>query len=48
MQLCTPDTEHLDGIEYTGEVHSAWPLPQPLKRNHKGPAGQGVIDPHDA
>ena len=31
MQLCTPDTEHLTGTEYTGQVHNAWPLPQPQK-----------------
>ena len=48
MQLCTPDTEHLTGTEYTGEVHDAWPLPQPQKRNRKAPAAQGVIDPLDA
>ena len=44
MQLCTPDTEHLTGTEYTGEVHNVWPLPQPQKRNRKAPAAQGVID----
>ena len=48
MQLCTPDTEHLTGIEYTGEVHDAWPLPQPQKRNRKAPAAQGVINLLDA
>ena len=48
MQLCTPDTKHLTGTEYTGEVHSAWPLPQPKKRNRKAPAAQGVIDLLDA
>ena len=48
MQLCTPDTEHLTGTEYTGEVHNAWALPQPQKRNRKAPAAQGVIDPLDA
>ena len=31
IQLCTSDTEHLTGTEYTGEVHNAWPLPQPQK-----------------
>ena len=35
MQLCGPDTEHLTGTEYTGEVHNAWPLSQPQKRNRK-------------
>ena len=44
MQLCTPDTEHLTGTEYTGEVHNAWALPQPQKRNRRAPAAQGVID----
>ena len=44
MQLCTPDTEHLIDTEYTGEVHNAWPLPQPQKRNCKASAGQDVID----
>ena len=44
MQLCTPDTEHLTGTEYTGEVHNAWPLRQPQKRNRMAPAAQGVID----
>ena len=48
MQLCTPDTEHLTGTEYTCEVHSAWPLSQPQKQNRKGPAAQGVIDLFDA
>ena len=48
MQLCTPDTEHLTGTEYTGEVQNAWPLPQPQKRNRKAPAAQGVIDLLDA
>ena len=48
MQLCTPDTEHLTGTEYTGEVHNAWPLPQPQKQNRKAPAAQGVIDLLDA
>ena len=48
MQGCTPDTEHLTGNEYTGEVHNAWPLPQPRKRNCKAPAGHGVIDLLDA
>ena len=48
LQLCTPDTEHLTGTEYTGEVHSAWPLPQPQKQNCKAPAAQGVIDLLDA
>ena len=48
MQLCTPDTEHLTGTKYTGEVHSPWPLPQPQKRNRKAPAAQGVIDLLDA
>ena len=48
MQLCTPDTEHLTGTDYTGEVHNAWPLPQPQKRNRKAPAAQGVIDLLDA
>ena len=48
MQLCTPDTEHLTGTEYTGEVHNAWPIPQPQKRNRKAPAAQGVIDLLDA
>ena len=44
MQLCTPDTQHLTGTEYTGEVHNAWPLPQPQKRYRTAPAAQGVID----
>ena len=44
MQLCSPDTEHLTGTGYTGEVHYAWPLPQYQKRNRKAPAAQGVID----
>ena len=48
MQLCTPDTEHLTGIEYTGKVHNAWPLFQPQKRNPKAPAAQGIIDLLDA
>ena len=48
MQLCNPDTEHLTSTEYTGEVHTAWPLPQPQKRNRKAPAAQGVIDLLDA
>ena len=48
LQLCNPDTEHLTGSEYTGEVHSAWPLPQPQKRNRKAPAAQGGIDLLDA
>ena len=48
MQLCTPDTEHLTGTEYTGEVHNAWTLPQPQKRNRKAPTAQGVIDLLDA
>ena len=48
MQPCTPDTEHLTGTEYTGEVHNAWALPQPQKRNRKAPAAQGVIDLLDA
>ena len=48
MQLCTPDTEHLTGTEYTGEVHNAWPLPQPRKRNRKAAAARGVIDLLDA
>ena len=48
MQLCTPDTEHLTGTEYTGEVHNAWPLAQLHKRNCKAPAAQGVIDLLDA
>ena len=48
MQLCTPDTEHLTGTEYTGEVHNAWALPQPQKRNRRAPAAQGVIDLLDA
>ena len=48
MQLCTPDTEHPTGTEYTGEVHSAWPLPQPQKRNCKATAAQGVMDLLDA
>ena len=48
MQLCTPDTEHLTGTEYTGEVHNAWALPQPQKRNRKAPAAQGVTDLLDA
>ena len=48
MQLCTPDTEHFTGTEYTGEVHNAWPLPQPQKRKRKAPAAQGVIDPLNA
>ena len=48
MQLCTPDKEHLTGTGYTGEVHNAWPLPQPKKRNRKAPAAQGVIDLLDA
>ena len=48
MQLCTPDTEHLNGTKYTGEVHNAWPLPRPQKRNCKAPAAQGVIDLLDA
>ena len=48
MQLCTPDTEHFTGMKYTGEVHNAWPLPQPQKRNRKAPAGQGIIDLLDA
>ena len=48
MQLCNPDTEHLGGTEYTGEVHNAWALPQPQKRNRKAPAAQGFIDLLDA
>ena len=48
MQLCTPDTEHLTSTEYTGEVHSAWPLPQPQKRSRKATAALGVIDLLDA
>ena len=48
MQLCTPYTEHPTGTEYTGEVHSACPLPQPQKRNRNAPAAQGVIDLLDA
>ena len=48
MQLCTPDTEHLTGTEYTGEVHNAWALPLPQKRNRRAPAAQGVIDLLDA
>ena len=48
MQLCTPDMEHLTGTDYTGEVHCAWPLPQPQKRNSKAPAAQGFIDLLDA
>ena len=48
MQLCIPDTEHLTGTEYTGEVHNAWPVPQPQKRNRKAPAAQGVINVLDA
>ena len=48
MQLCTPDTEHLTGTTYTGEVHNAWPLPKPKKRNRKAPAAQGVINLLDA
>ena len=48
MKLCTPDTEHLTGNEYTGEVHNAWPLPEPQKRNRKVSAAQGVIDLLDA
>ena len=48
LQLCDPDTEHLTGTEYTGEVHNAWPLAQPQKRNRKAPAAQGVIDLFDA
>ena len=48
MQVCTPDTEHLTGTEYTGEVHNAWPLPQPQKRNCKAPAAQRVINLLDA
>ena len=48
MQLCTPDTEHPTGTEYTGEVHGEWPLPKPQKRNRKAPAAQGVIDFLDA
>ena len=48
MQLCTPDTEHLTGTEYTGEVHNACALAQPQKRNRKAPAAQGVIDFLDA
>ena len=48
MQLCTPDTEHLTGTEYTGEVHNAWALPQPEKRTRKAPAAQGVINLLDA
>ena len=48
MQLCTPDTEHLTGTEYTGEVHNAWALPQLEKLNRKAPAAQGVIDLLDA
>ena len=48
IQLCTPDTEHLTGGEYRGEVHNAWPLPHPQKRSRKAPAAQGVIDLLDA
>ena len=48
MQLCTPDMEHLTGNKYMGEVHSAWPLPQPQKRNRKARAARGVIDLLDA
>ena len=48
MQLCTSDREHCTGTEYTGEVHNAWPLPQPQKRNRKAPTAQGVIDLLDA
>ena len=48
MQLCAPDTEHLTGTEYRGEVHNAWPLPRPQKPNRKAPPAQGVIDLLDA
>ena len=48
MQLCTPDTGHLTGTEYTGEVHNAWPLPQPVKPNRKALVAQGFIDLLDA
>ena len=48
MQLCTLDTEHLTGTEYTGEVHNTLPLPEPQKRNRKAPTAQGVIDLLDA
>ena len=48
IQLCTPGTEHLTGTEYTGEVHNAWPLPQPEKQTCKAPAAQGVINLLDA
>ena len=48
MQLCSPDTEHLTGTEYTGQVQSACPLAQPQKQNRKAPAAQGVIDLLDA
>ena len=48
MQLCPADTEHLTGTEYTGEVHNAWPLPEPQKRNRKAAAAQGIIKLLDA
>ena len=48
MQLSTLNTEHLTGTKYTGEVHNAWPLPQPKKQNCKAPAAQGVMDLLDA
>ena len=35
VQLSIPDTEHLTGTEYKGEVHNAWPLPRPQKRSSK-------------
>ena len=47
-QLCTPDTEHLTGTEYTGKVNNAWPLPMPQKRGRRAPAAQGNINLLDA
>ena len=38
MQLCTPDTGHLTGTEHMGEVHNAWCLPRPQKRNRRRPS----------
>ena len=48
MKMYSPDTEHLTGTEYTGEVHNAWPLAQPQKRNRKATAAQDSIDLLDA
>ena len=48
MQVCTPNTEHLTGTEYTGEVHNAWPMPEPQEQNRKAPAAHSVVTLLDA